>query len=398
MEQQVLVLDGNQRAALAAVRSLGSKQLRVAVGEVSDSSLAGSSRYCSERIVYSDPYRSPRAFMDDVLSSIQRLSVTFILPITEATAYVLLKYRNELPASVVLPFAASNIVDRVANKNELFRLARQQGVPVPESLECRDVSEGLEKLDRIEDFPVVLKPARSKILLEHEILTTQVVIAASREEAEAALKLHSYFNYPFTIQSFIRGHGQGVFVLFDRGEAVCFFAHRRLREKPPAGGVSVLSESASVPEPLKKHAENLLRPLNWHGVAMIEFRISEDGTGYLMEINPRFWGSLQLAVDAGVDFPWLLYLACMGKTLPKTQVRHRRLRWLLGDLDRLYVVFKSSSSEYPLRKKVLEFLRFFKPNRRTKHEVNRVNDLSPCWFEIKQYIRALKRREQKIRW
>lgn len=115
------------------------------------------------------------------------------------------------------------------------------------------------------------------------------------------------FNYPFTIQSFVKGTGQGVFALFKHGSPVCYFSHRRLREKPPTGGVSVLSESAPLNQQLKESAERLLLSAKWHGVAMVEFRVAEDGTGYLMEVNPRFWGSLQLAIDSGVDFPWWLF-------------------------------------------------------------------------------------------
>lgn len=391
MEERVLVLDGNQRAALAAVRSLGSKQLEVAVGEITGSCLAGASRFCTERVVYADPYQNPRAFMDDIVRSVKRLSITFLLPITEATAYVVLKYRNELPASVVLPFPDTDSVDRVANKNELFRLALHKGVPVPNFLECSNISEGLRTLPSVTDFPIVLKPARSKIFLDQRIVTTQVVVANSLEEAEAALRSRPYFDHPFTIQSFVRGHGQGVFVLFERGEAIRFFAHRRLREKPPGGGVSVLSESTPVPGVLREHAENLLAPLKWHGVAMVEFRVAKDGTGYLMEVNPRFWGSLQLAIDSGVDFPWLLYLVSTGQPVPTSVWKHRKVRWLLGDLDRLYLVMKAPRSIYPLRKKLVELFRFFTPNLRTRHEVNRWNDMSPFWFELKTYLRALRK-------
>lgn len=390
MDQRILVLDGNQRAALAAVRSLGSKLLTVAVGETSVNSLAGSSRYCTERISYSDPTLAPRAFMDDILSQIRKLGITFLLPITEATAYVLLKYRQELPDSVTLPFPDSDIVERVANKNELFRLALQRGIPVPETLECQNSSEGLEKLKTVHKFPIVLKPAKSKILLEECIVSTQVIIAKTRQEAEEALKAHSFFSFPFTMQAFVEGQGQGVFALFNHGHPVCYFAHRRLREKPPGGGVSVLSESAMVTDSLRAHTEELLCPINWHGVAMVEFRMSDNGTPYLMEINPRFWGSLQLAIDSGIDFPWLLFLVSTGQPLPNSVWKHRRVRWLLGDLDRLYLVLKAPTATYSVGEKILELLRFLKPGLRTRHEVNRWRDLRPFWFELKQYLHALK--------
>ncbi|WP_417566833.1 ATP-grasp domain-containing protein [Marinobacter sp.] len=390
MEPRILVLDGNQRAALAAVRSLGSKGLWVAVGEDSSPSMAGLSRYCSQGITYANPFTSPRQFFENLLKQIEELNISFLLPITEATTYVILAYRNELPEHVSLPFPETESVEQLANKNNLFLLARQQGVPVPETVFCTNVEEGFKALETINHFPVVLKPFKSKILQPDSILSTQVVIAQSVQEASDALRNHFFFQFPFTIQSFVEGSGKGIFALFDHGEPVCFFAHRRLREKPPGGGVSVLCESAPVDDQLRIHAEKLLRSVAWHGVAMVEFRVSADGTAYLMEVNPRFWGSLQLAIDSGVDFPWWLYLVSTGQTVPQMLWQHRRVRWLLGDLDRLYLVLKSSSDTYSIGRKLVEILRFFKPGWRTRHEVNRWQDLRPFWFELKQYLRALK--------
>jgi predicted ATP-grasp superfamily ATP-dependent carboligase len=390
MEPRILVLDGNQRAALAAVRSLGAKGLWVAVGESCAPSMAGLSRYCRQSITYADPFSAPRPFFEDLLKQIDEQNISFLLPITEATTYVILAYRDELPAHVTLPFPETVSVEQLANKNKLFQLARQQNVPVPETIFCADAEEGLEALETINHFPVVLKPFKSKILQPTSIVSTQVVIAHSAREASDALKSHLFFQFPFTIQSFIEGSGQGIFALFDHGEPVCFFAHRRLREKPPGGGVSVLCESAPVNDQLRTYAENLLRSVAWHGVAMVEFRVAPDGTGYLMEVNPRFWGSLQLAIDSGIDFPWWLYLASTGQTVPQACWQHRRVRWLLGDLDRLYLVLKSSAEVYTFGQKLVEILRFFTPGLRTRHEVNRWKDLRPFWFEVKQYLRALK--------
>jgi len=68
----------------------------------------------------------------------------------------------------------------------------------------------------------------------------------------------------------------------------------------------------------------------WHGVAMVEFKVSADGTPYLMEVNARFWGSLQLAIDAGVDFPWLLYQLATGRDVESDDdyVTGVKSRWL----------------------------------------------------------------------
>jgi predicted ATP-grasp superfamily ATP-dependent carboligase len=80
----------------------------------------------------------------------------------------------------------------------------------------------------------------------------------------------------------------------------------------------------------------LLQSLKWHGVAMVEFKVDpRDNEPKLMELNPRFWGSLALAIHAGVDFPYLLYRMAMGKEFAPVvdYTVGVRCRWLLpGDI------------------------------------------------------------------
>ena len=90
------------------------------------------------------------------------------------------------------------------------------------------------------------------------------------------------------LQEFIPGHGEGIFLLAHRGRSLIRFAHRRLREKPPTGGVSVVSESIAIDPELLAQSERLLEELNWTGVAMIEFRRAPNGRATLMEINPIY--------------------------------------------------------------------------------------------------------------
>lgn len=393
MPYRILVLDGNQRAALAATRSLGSQHIEVIVAESANDSLAGQSKYCFASDHYRNPFTAPRQCFEDILGLIEKHSVQFILPITEATVYTLLRYRDEIPESVHIPFPSEDQVGQLADKNALFRLAEQIGVPCPNSIFCNTRQEGLNALAGVSEYPVILKPSKSRILLENEILSTSVVVAHTPEEAEQLLKASEQFKYPFTIQSFIEGHGQGVFALYNQGQPVCFFAHRRLREKPPEGGVSVLSESAPVDEHLKGLAHQLLSHAQWHGVAMVEFRVTTDGRPYLMEINPRFWGSLQLAVDAGIDFPYWLFCITMNLPVPDDiRSRPARLRWLLGDLDRLYLVLKRPLTRYSLKTKLREIVRFLTPSHGTRHEVNRIRDFKPFLFELREYINALLKR------
>jgi hypothetical protein len=100
------------------------------------------------------------------------------------------------------------------------------------------------------------------------------------------------------------------------GEPIAHFMHLREHEVPHSGGASSLRRSwwhAGI------HADALakLRALHWEGVAMMEYRWESDSdTFYFIEMNPRFWGSLHLALYSGVDFPRLLLDAFHGRPSP----------------------------------------------------------------------------------
>ena len=103
--------------------------------------------------------------------------------------------------------------------------------------------------------------------------------------------------------------------------------HRRVREAPPRGGVSCCAASNYDPK-LIEYGTRLLDRLQWHGVAMVEFRYDVRDNDYkLMEINPKFWGSLDLSLTAGVDFPYYLCQMAQGETLEYSEEYDRSLRY-----------------------------------------------------------------------
>jgi predicted ATP-grasp superfamily ATP-dependent carboligase len=219
-------------------------------------------------------------------------------------------------------------------------------------------------------------------------------VAYASCEEDLLRRISGYAWFPHTsilLQEYVAGEGRGLFCLFDRGEPVVFFAHRRLREKPPSGGVSVLCESSPVPERMRETAEALLRPLDWHGLAMVEFKVAPDGTPYLMEVNARPWGSMQLAIDAGVDFPYLQYCLALGLDLPRN-LSYRsgiRSRWLLGDLDRLYLVVKDRSGRYSTIEKGRQLLGFLKFWESSGYDTLQLRDQGPFRAELAAYLHHL---------
>ncbi|MHB8454702.1 MAG: carboxylate--amine ligase [Acidiferrobacterales bacterium] len=388
---RVLILDGNQRSALAATRSLGGHGVHVVVAAETTRSLSGSSRYCRDSFSYPSPSEQPLEFLDNIQKNAALRNVRVLMPMTEVTGYLLARHRDRFaPAALPLPDVDS--WELLANKCSLMQLAEQLDIPVPKSLFTTNVDEIQSASEQI-GFPVILKPCLSKIWHNERCISTGVHAARNHAELVELTTKHAYFrDFPLVVQSFVPGTGHGIFVLYDHGRAVTFFAHRRVREKPPEGGVSVLSESVPLRADLQAYATRLLDRAHWHGVAMVEFRCAQDGAPYLMEVNPRFWGSLQLSIDAGVDFPSMLYDLAHGNSTvgPASYRVGVRTRWLLGDLDRLYLVLKGRNENpdgFSRLNQLMQFMRLAEKN--TRYEINRFDDFRPFLFEIGQYIRQL---------
>ena len=386
--EKILVLDANQRSALAATRALGQHGIPVVTGDVTRRTLAGTSKYSHASIVYPSPHNAPDDFLAALSSTLLQSDIDVLFPMTDVTTALVLKHRGQLP-DVRIPCTTFDIYDTVTDKYRLFQTAQKLGLPMPAT---RFVEAGGWLPDLIDtiQFPAVLKPARSRIFSQGRWLSTSVKIADSPQALRQIMHAHTWFqNYPFLIQEYVHGQGQGIFALYDHGRPLAFFAHQRLREKPPEGGVSVLSASVALSPEMRRIAEALLTPINWHGVAMVEFKVARDGTPYLMEINGRFWGSLQLAIDAGVDFPYMLYRLALGATVAsvKTYKIGVKSRWLMGDLDHLYLKLKAHRTKVSVREKLRAGVRFFTPYQRDMHyEVNRLHDLGPFLFELQTYL------------
>lgn len=387
---RVLILDALQRSALAATRSLGVKSIAVFTADESITALAGSSKFSTLYFSYPSPRLYPEQFIETLCDIIKQHDIDTLMPMTELTTQLLLMHQSAFP-DVKIPFPALSVVDSLADKYKLMQMAESLGVPIPKTYYINDPENLPCKLEDL-PYPLVLKPGKSWILHQGQWRRAAVRIANNIAEAKDILDSGWAFSaYPFMLQQCVEGEGAGVFAIYDQGKTLALFAHRRLREKPPSGGVSVLSESAPIDPVLAAPAQKLLDNVHWHGVAMVEFKVAPDGTPYLMEINTRFWGSLQLAVDAGVDFPYMLYQLACGET-PETVIDYKtgiKLRWLLGDLDNLYLNLRDR--QLSIRKKLSAIFTFILPTAgKTRHEINRWSDMKPFWWELKQYISDLR--------
>ena len=150
--------------------------------------------------------------------------------------------------------------------------------------------EEYERYGNIEEFPIVVKSRAEGRSVKY--------VNSKKELSETNIDNS-------VIQEYIKGDGYGYYALCDNGKILQEFMHHRLREYPITGGVSTCAESI-FNEKLMLTGRKIVGGLKWNGVIMAEFKRDCMGDFYLIEINPKFWGSLDLAIVSGVDFPKLL--------------------------------------------------------------------------------------------
>lgn len=393
----VLVTDGQERAALAVTRSLGQAGLQVVVGSQAPKSLAGASKYCHRTWQYPSPLVDPSKFVSSLVQAVGQLGITAIMPVTDSTMQVLAARRNQFPSGLLKAIPPLESYELVSDKYRLMKLARELEVPIPTTVFVPN-GDLAPVLDQVTSYPVVIKPGRSLLMSDGRWIKTSVHFVSQVEELVDLYRRTPYLKHPSLIQQRVEGEGQGVFGIFDQGRPCALFAHRRIREKPPAGGVSVLRESIELPKPMTDYAVKLLEHVKWHGVAMVEFKVDQESqVPRLMEINGRFWGSLQLAIDAGLNFPYLLYQATNGAPVAVLNNPYRvgtRSRWFLGDLDHLLLRLTKSNAtlhlgpDAPSRWRCM--VDFFAMFRRDLHyEVESLSDPGPAFLEYRTWMRQL---------
>jgi predicted ATP-grasp superfamily ATP-dependent carboligase len=375
-----LITDGNERSALAAARSLVGAGYEVGVAASRRFALAGVSRGVCRLHLATEPLSDPAGYAAEVGGLAARLGARVLLPVTDASVEAILDGRRYLPSTVALPFPELKTFRMGSDKAAMLRAAREAGLAVPETILLDDAE---AELPDAGFFPAVLKPHRSVVRGRR----FGVQFVNSPDQCKKAVRALPDAAFPVLLQRRVLGAGEGLFVLRWNGRVVAEFAHRRLREKPPEGGVSVYRESIALDGDLAQAGRRLLDALDWHGVAMIECKLDQaTGRHVLMEINGRLWGSLQLAIDAGVDFPRLLVACALGQRVPA--VTHYRAgvrsRWFWGDVDHLYLKLRNGGG--PARKlaAVRDFFRLGGP--RNREEVWRWRDPAPFLVESLQQL------------
>jgi predicted ATP-grasp superfamily ATP-dependent carboligase len=325
--RNILVLDCHLSHALVVIQSLGRAGYRILAASDHDEPIGHSSRFVQVRHACPDISKDVHGFGDWLRRVLCEEQVDLVIPVSDRSGRALVEVEHSLPSETKLALPPRPAYLRSLDKLDTLQSAARLGVPAPRFCHWR-AGTVLAPDAELPPYPIVLKPRSSVLYHDNRLHFPRVSYAVDRAELEKRAATYGE-HCDLLLQERVRGEGVGVELLrLPGGELHTVFQHRRVREMPLTGGGSTCRVAESVDAKLLAYAGSLLDDLDWTGVAMVEFKTGHDGDS-LMEINGRFWGSLALAVDAGVDFPRLLAAMHLGETMPPRadyRVGHRSIK------------------------------------------------------------------------
>ena len=305
---RVLVTGGDFPGALAAVRSLRHAGFAPWAVASRPSSYVSYSRAPAKVVLAPNVSRSAPEFVDIVARACSDVDTAVVIPGTEADLVALVEWRHLLPESAI-GIPATETLQRVTDKSELAECAVSVGFSTPPTKMINRAT--LEAWN----FPYVVKPLRS-VVRQGERLSA--ISAAAVATPSAALRfLDSLGTRDAVAQSLIRGRLHSLAGVMWNGRLLAPVQQVALSVFPRPCGGSAVARTVLVDPSIHERTEQLLRKLNWEGIVQLQWL--DDGSElYVIDVNPRIYGSLALANAAGAPLAVIWTRLLLGLEIEET--------------------------------------------------------------------------------
>jgi predicted ATP-grasp superfamily ATP-dependent carboligase len=329
---KALVTDASLDFTLDVVRSLGRSGIEVyVIGGPHTSGLdaAFHTRYCRERLI--GPHPTSDEYADFLAQTLRRKNFDILIPVGCKSTEKIARQKERLNSLTCIELAKFESIQIASSKKKTYELAETLHIPYPKTIYPQSLDE-VEKVSRNIRYPVVVKPIAEGLgrpfypRTPREFLDEFNRFCQKRSLSQDA--------YPM-IQEYIPADSTHSFsALYQNGVCKRVFMWNEIRSSPTSGGASTFSRSIYDSQ-IKEYGIKLLDELKWHGVANIEFKLDKrDQKFKLMEINPRFWASIEIAIQSGINFPYLLCEMANGVQLKYSEEYSRNLKfhWIYREM------------------------------------------------------------------
>ena len=322
----IVILGSSTKSAAYVAKQLSKYGVEVIVYAWLDLPLKHS-RYVKKYHLVKSPDTDVAGFTDNLIKYLQLNKTDCLLPINDQALEICKLYYDRLSEQVKIIGVNHSFTDEYAHsKYELIKVSETVGIKTPKTILLNGLKD-VEAHQAAFRFPCIVKPESSSILKDNRLYYFKVKRIQSYEQLVDYVR-ENINNVQMLVQEIIPGYGIGYNIIAQNGVIINEYIHRRIFEYE---GESTYRESVQVQEyGLQDKVHALIKKINWSGVAMVEFRI--DGSdAYIMEINGRFWGSIEVSVRCGLNYPVQLYeMQFLNKqverNLPVKYVRVRNLK------------------------------------------------------------------------
>ena len=319
----LMVLEGNGRATLGVVRSLGRLGIPLYVGSDDRLPKSGLSRYATRRFGYPPKEAGIDAMHAAIIDRVRAWRPAVLMPVggSEGWATVFAHYDEYTALTRVVASPSHEQYDRLdEDKVHLLDLAARHGVSCPRTFRPRTIEEALDLRGAL-PYPVIVKPPRG---------TGGVGVRKVEDARALAAALVQSVEVPI-IQEFIAGEDVELTLLCTHGESLAGSVYRSLRTFPIPFGPSTACVTVR-DDALMELGIRFLRKLSYHGVAHMDFRRDpHDGQAKLLDFNPGLTGTNDVSLASGVNFALMLYRIALGQPVEPqfTYAVGLEYRWLL---------------------------------------------------------------------
>jgi predicted ATP-grasp superfamily ATP-dependent carboligase len=380
----VLVTDGWVRTSYDVIESLGRRGIPVHVVDRSKFAMCRYSRFTKSFHVVPNYYTEPEAYVLAVADVARKVGARVLIPGHEDIV-TLAANLDALPPGIGFAHPGHGKLRTANNKWEVTKICNKLGVPCAESF----IPESFEDLNahaaRLE-YPAVIKTRMGNA-------GKGVAIVADKQELIARYSdIITKFSIPRDnwpmVQEYLGTDICGVCMIYEKGRLVASSAETYLRSKE-ANKFSTTTWRVSTYDPVSvENCRKVADLLEWHGVIHFDMiRDPKTGVGKITEINPRLWGTIMIAIAAGVDFPYMLYeLALTGKISDPPQGYRDGVysRWVLGELIGVLNLAKRKAPSSVKLRELREIVRA--PFKGTTDDL-RLSDPLPFLMEMFDYFR-----------
>jgi predicted ATP-grasp superfamily ATP-dependent carboligase len=329
----VLITNAEERSMLAACRSLCAGGYQVGAAAFRRFAATHASRCCTRRLALTDPAEDAQGFIVDLCRELAGGRYAVLMAGSDRALLAISHWREELEDLTAIGLPAPPALARALDREALAAAATAAGFPAPESIRCHGEQEAIAAAREL-GFPVILKSLHTVELVGnavHQAPASRSV--ADERQLAGALGEHSA---GVLVQRAAPGRPYSFAGVIAGGRLLGVAMARYLRTWPAAAGNVAFAETIAVPAGLEEQIRELLLAIGWQGIFELELIGQHDGRFLPIDLNPRPYGSLALAVSAGAPLPaiWCDWL----RGLDPSPVRARpgqRYRWEDADLCHL---------------------------------------------------------------